>query len=173
MVRLVLWVGLLLRLRLLASLLLLLVLLLPLSFHHHHYHRYFPAACPRLSRFLRDSAARRRRGRRRCGRCRCRCRGRRSRRRRRLLLWRFYQRFRQDVGPDVDASVLSLKSQRRSLSGDPFVIRCHCLPLRSGYLFEITNSTFAALFAETVTDFSQVFGGVKTGRCTLCSVSTS
>ena len=46
-------------------------------------------------------------------------------------------------------------------------------PTRWFYLFESTNSTLEAPFPVTVTDFSHVLGGLKTGRCTLCSVSTS
>ena len=43
----------------------------------------------------------------------------------------------------------------------------------ASYLLDRTKSTEEALFPFTVTDFSQVFGWVKIGRCTLRSVSTS
>lgn len=46
-------------------------------------------------------------------------------------------------------------------------------PTLMNYLFESTKSTVALPLPVTVTDFSHVLGWVKTGRCTLCSVSTS
>src|SRR5512133_2537789 len=49
------------------------------------------------------------------------------------------------------------------------------LPIRPwrDYRVESTKSTLAAPLGLTVTDFSQVLASVKTGRSTLCSVSTS
>jgi hypothetical protein len=41
------------------------------------------------------------------------------------------------------------------------------------YLFDSTKSTVLLWFALTTTGFSHVLDSLKTGRCTLCSVSTS
>jgi len=41
------------------------------------------------------------------------------------------------------------------------------------YYFGITKFTVLTWLPVTVTDFSHVLASVKTGRCTLCSVSTS
>jgi hypothetical protein len=58
----------------------------------------------------------------------------------------------------------SRKEREKDGAPDPFL---------DYLLLEITKSTVATLFPPTVTDFSQVLASLNTGRCTLCSVSTS
>jgi hypothetical protein len=64
-------------------------------------------------------------------------------------------------------AVAPASGRRRSPTPIPCQLSC------AGYLFESTKSTLETPFPVTVTDFSHVLGGSKTGRCMLCSVRTS